>query len=50
MKTSQQYSVTQREAIELIADHETAIYHCWQQYHAGASALPALDAFLTKYR
>ncbi|MDK9771817.1 hypothetical protein [Vibrio sp. B181a] len=50
VKTSQQYSITEREAIELIADHETAIYHCWQQYHSGVSGLPALDAFLTKYR
>ncbi|MDW3151002.1 hypothetical protein [Vibrio sp. 779(2023)] len=50
VKALQQYSIAEREAIELIADHETAIYHCWQQYHTGESGLPALNAFLAKYR
>ncbi|PIB13469.1 hypothetical protein [Vibrio rotiferianus] len=50
VKASQQYSIAEREAIELIADHETAIYHCWQHYHIGESGLPALNAFLAKYR
>ena len=50
VKASQQYSIAEREAIELIADHETAIYHCWQHYHINESGLPALNAFLAKYR
>ena len=50
VKASQQYSIAEQEAIELIADHETAIYHCWQQHHTGEPGLPALNAFLAKYR
>ncbi|MGR5319910.1 hypothetical protein [Vibrio alfacsensis] len=43
-------STTLKAALELIADHETAIYRCWQQYHFGESGLPILTAFLIKYR
>lgn len=50
VKASQQYSIAEREAIGLIADHETAIYHCWQHYYIGESGLPALNTFLAKYR
>ncbi|EOA8958837.1 hypothetical protein ACIMS1_004528 [Vibrio harveyi] len=49
-EASQHYSISEREAIRLIADHETAIYHCWQQYYIGESGLPALNKFLAKYQ
>ncbi|MGR5131022.1 hypothetical protein [Vibrio alfacsensis] len=50
VKVSEEHSMAERNAIELIADHETAIYHCWQQYSCGESGLPILNAFLAKYR
>ncbi|ODS05553.1 hypothetical protein [Vibrio scophthalmi] len=34
----------------LIADHETAIYQCWQHEQSGQSGIPILQAFLQQYR
>lgn len=34
----------------LIADHETAIYQCWQHEQRGLSGIPILQAFLQQYR
>ncbi|WP_028117027.1 hypothetical protein [Ferrimonas senticii] len=43
-------SPEQRQALQLIADHETAIYQCLQRYQAGECGLAVLQAFLDKYR
>ncbi|HHI4970361.1 TPA: hypothetical protein ACP5TT_002992 [Vibrio parahaemolyticus] len=43
-------AVNFQTAFDLVAEHETAIYQCWQRYHTNESGLPILHAFLAKYR
>lgn len=38
-----------KDVFQLIADHETAIYRCWQHEQEGKSGLPALKHFLQQY-
>ncbi|MCG7498104.1 hypothetical protein MHO82_14635 [Vibrio sp. Of7-15] len=38
-----------KDIFRLIADHETAIYHCWQRERKGVNGLLPLEHFLERY-
>ncbi len=38
-----------RQIFTIIAEHETAIFHCWQQEQQGKNGIEALKAFIDRY-